>query len=357
MGSKLFSAKSLIILVLLLIIAAISIIFYTNRESTNGRPPLNPNHKLPYVGAISYFSSDSGIKSFKENFRNLDYISLFWYQVNSNGSISRRDQIKSEVENDILAFARQKNAKVLVGIENDEDAEKIDTILEDEGAREAHISEILKLLQDKSYDGVVIDYESLRQEQAEGFTEYMQQLSVAVRAVGGIVSISVNTETSGRVFHGIDIVEVSKVVDRLELNAYEEFGKESGPGPIASIDWVNTTIKNVIDQGVEPSKIILGTAHAGHDWITSPSEEFFKDTSAHDALHITSDSDSKWDETTQSTFFKYKDTDGREHVVWLEDSRSFEAKIDLAKSYELQGVFIWYLGGEDEKVWEVLSSN
>ncbi|MCH7541473.1 hypothetical protein IH981_01695 [Patescibacteria group bacterium] len=346
-------APVVLIVGVLLIIGVVSTIFYTNQECQKKWPLPNPNQKLSYTGAITYFSSDSGIKSSKENCSSLDYISLFWYQVNHDGSISRRDEIKDKKEADFLSFVKQNNKSVLVGIKNDEDSEIVDTLLDYEDMRKKHISEVLDLLKEKGYDGVVIDYENLREDQTEGFTDYMKELATALRSKGKIISISVNTETSGRVFHGIDVVEVSKVVDRLELNAYPEFGNETGPGPIASIDWVNTIIKNLIDQGVEPSKIILGTAHSGHDWITSPNEEFFNDTTTKEVLNTSSEKNAKlkWDEKTQSNFFEYKDEDGKKHVVWLEDSRSFKAKIDLAESYKLQGVFIWYLGGEDPRVW------
>ncbi|OGF99650.1 hypothetical protein A2153_03790 [Candidatus Gottesmanbacteria bacterium RBG_16_38_7b] len=62
----------------------------------------------------------------------------------------------------------------------------------------------------------------------------------------------------------------------------------------------------------------------------------------------------EWDEEKQADFFTYIDGNDQKHLVWLEDSRSFKYKIDLAKAYQLGGIFIWYLGGEDPEIWKVI---
>jgi len=43
--------------------------------------------------------------------------------------------------------------------------------------------------------------------------------------------------------------------------------------------------------------------------------------------------------------------------VFLEDARSFKAKLDLAHRKHLRGFSVWVLGPEDERIWDVLRND
>ena len=351
--------KQIPYVIILMVIAIIALYtFIAKPGSENDRPVPKPFHKLSYSGSIGIGKDkvEPGIASFRENYQKLDELSLYWYNLDADNKISRDESVTDETEKETVVFAKQKGKKVLFGISDHGEAEKADDILTDENIQKEHISNIISIIDEKGYDGVIIDYEDLRNEQEKDFTRYMRYLSEEVHSRGKILGVSVPIETQGKIFHGINIVDISKAVDKMHLNIYEEYGQESGPGPIASIDWVNIIVKNAINQGVEPNKIVLGTAHSGHDWIIKPEEEFLKDMSTSETLELLQKTKAqlKWDEEKQANFFSYSDNDGREHVVWLEDAQSLKSKIDLAKSYELAGIFIWYLGGEDPEIWKVI---
>lgn len=318
-------------------------------------PALNPDHQLRYSGSVPYFAAEAALESLRQNVNNLDTVTAFIYFLETDGAVTRREEVREEIETEIVRVVTQAGREVLVGIENDEDPDVVNALLQDADARQRHITEIVKLTQAKGYDGVTVDYENLQPEQTRPFIQYMKEFSAALHSAGKKVAISVNTETKGRVFHGIDVVALAPLVDRLELNAYEEFGEDTGPGPIASLGWVHTIVRNVVNQGVPPEKIVLGTAHAGHDWLTSGATEFFQDTTAAVVLERQRQARAVllWDDARQSHFYEYQDSKGRQHVVWVEDAKSFQAKVDLAKRYKLQGVFLWYLSGENPDVWQV----
>lgn len=344
--------------VLLLLIVGIVFAFFTNQNRQIEKTASKPWYKLSYVGSIGIGKDKvkPGIASFRKNYQKLDELSLYWYNLDSDNKISLDGSVSEETEKETITFAKQNGKKVLFGISDHGEAEKADDILTDEDKQNDHISNIISIIDDKIYDGVIIDYEDLRDEQEEDFTKYMRKLSEGIHSKGKILAVSVPVETKGKVTHGINIVDVSKVVDRMHMVTYEEYSKDTGPGPIASIDWVNTIIKNAIDQGVEPSKIVLGTAHSGHDWLMNPNEEFVKDMHTRETLSLLSKTKASvtWDKEKQANYFEYRDAEGRKHVVWLEDTQSIEAKINLAKAYQLQGIFIWYLGGEDPNIWQAL---
>ena len=47
-----------------------------------------------------------------------------------------------------------------------------------------------------------------------------------------------------------------------------------------------------------------------------------------------------FDEPSQTPYYKYY-SDGKEHIVWFEDARSVNARMELVNSYGLAGMSIW----------------
>src|SRR3989344_4976305 len=170
--------KRLIVLVFLIIIAGLIYIFSTNRTSTLNVPPPKPLHKLSYMGSIGIGKDkvEQGISSFKQNYQKLDHLSLYWYNLDSGNKISRDVSVSADMETDIIVFARQNGKKVMFGISDHGEAEKADDFLNSEENQKDHIAKIISLLDEEGYDGVIIDYEELRDDQEEDFTKYMRKI-------------------------------------------------------------------------------------------------------------------------------------------------------------------------------------
>ena len=64
----------------------------------------------------------------------------------------------------------------------------------------------------------------------------------------------------------------------------------------------------------------------------------------------------EYDERAQAPFFRYYDSDGRQHEVWFEDARSIRAKYALVGEYGLAGVSIWNLNSYYRTLWLLLES-
>ena len=346
------------LLIFLLIITGFIFLFSVLRGTFSEYPAPNPLHKLDYFGSVGIGKDkvEKGNASFMKNYTKLDSLSLYWYNLDEENKITRDESVSEKTEAETVSFAKENGIKVSLGISDHGEAQKADDFLGDEQNRKENIESIISVLESKGYDGVMIDYEDLRVEQEEEFTNYMKLLSAQIRSKGKELGISVPTETKGKITHGINLADISKIVDKMHLNVYEQHGKDTVPGPIASIAWTNDIIKNAVKQGVDPEKIILGTAHSGHNWIISPDEEFYKDMATDDTLELLQKTNAQlqWDNEKKANFFTYEDDSGKEHIVWLEDVKSFKSKIDLAKAYRLKGIFLWYLGGEDPEIWKII---
>jgi len=59
-----------------------------------------------------------------------------------------------------------------------------------------------------------------------------------------------------------------------------------------------------------------------------------------------------WFETPRHPrLFTYESSDGSNHIVWYEDTKSIPLKTALANSYNLAGVSMFALGCEDKSFW------
>jgi spore germination protein YaaH len=60
-----------------------------------------------------------------------------------------------------------------------------------------------------------------------------------------------------------------------------------------------------------------------------------------------------WDSTQAVTYASFENG-GTFEWLFLEDERSFRAKLALAREKKLRGFSVWVLGAEDERIWEAL---
>jgi spore germination protein YaaH len=317
-------------------------------------PSAQPQKQLLFLGTLSYFEVESGMSSFTNNVKQLNLIAPFWYQLESDGTVTRDKTISTDVETTIIQFSHAQNKKILLGLLNYGNADRVRKFLYDKRLQKQNIRNIMNMLNEKTFDGVDIDYEGLSDADSSAFTSYIVDLTTAAHDAGKSVSVSTIVEAKGQVFGGINIVEISKIVDRLDMQTYSEHGEYTNPGSIAGINWVESIIKNAITKGVSPDKIILGTVDAAHDWIVSPKLSFYSVTTTREALANLKKANARfeWINTDKNTIAYYTDDKGSKHEVWIEDVKSFQEKQKLARKYGLQGIFLWFLGGEEPDFWQ-----
>ncbi len=61
-----------------------------------------------------------------------------------------------------------------------------------------------------------------------------------------------------------------------------------------------------------------------------------------------------WDDTNKVNFTMYEHNWLNEYI-FVEDAKSFQAKLDLAKKYHLRGISVFDLGTEDPHIWDALA--
>ena len=145
---------------------------------------------------------------------------------------------------------------------------------------------------------------------------------------------------------GIDYEALGNNADFILIMAYE-YGYRFGPPlAIAPVNQIRRVLDYAITQ-IPSEKILLGISNYGYDW-TLPyvrGESDAPSISTVQALELAKRyrAEIQYDEESKAPYFFYTDDGGRTHEVWFEDARSFEAKMNLIKEYDLSGGFIWDL--------------
>jgi spore germination protein YaaH len=115
---------------------------------------------------------------------------------------------------------------------------------------------------------------------------------------------------------------------------------------------------------VPKEKVSLGIALYGYHWYAeSPVKPDGTEASnikgdyidADESFPLIKDYDVQvqWDPVDKESWFWFYRDDMREWV-FMPDARSFKARYEVVKTYDLAGFSSWVLGSEDPKVWDVL---
>ncbi len=329
--------------------------------------PENEVPKKKYVVAYyaeNYRGDPLAYTSMQENSNALTALSPFLYQVSSDGNIREK-----ESSFPIYNFINSKGLPFIPIIHNHDpktgfDKEIIHNILVSPEKRGALVNNILKMLQERDYQGINIDFENLYPEDRAYLNLFMKELWEKLEPNGFLVTMSVPAKTndypSSDWIGAHDYGTLSKYVNYMMIMTYDEHNSASSPGPIASIGWVKKVIEYALSQ-MPPEKILLGIAGYGYDWdltLNTARTRTFSNTLelarslAKEKGSSSLDEIIRWDTTALVPHITYIDSNGKAHEVWFENARSLMHKLDLVNQYRLSGIAIWRLGLEDPEIWQ-----
>ncbi len=148
---------------------------------------------------------------------------------------------------------------------------KVEEMFRNPGLQTRLIEELLEKAEADNVDGINIDFENLGTGSfiRDGFTAFMDELYQECRERDITLSVAVtrpgNTSWSACYDHGA----LSEVSDYVVLMAYDEhWGSSPVAGPVASLSWVEGSIKDVLDRGVPPEELVLGVPFYSRIWKT-----------------------------------------------------------------------------------------
>ncbi len=225
--------------------------------------------------------------------------------------------------------------------------ETLSAVLNDAELRTKLMEGILREVRNKNYYGVNMDMEYISPADRETYNDFLRELADHLHESGYILTVAlapkISADQQGLLYEAHDYEAQGAIADYVIIMTYE-WGYTYGP-PLAVSP--KNEMRRVLDYAVTaipPEKLLMSMPNYGYDW-TLP---YTRGTAARsvgltEALELALQYGAEifFDETAQTPYFNYTSADGMSHVVWFDDPRSVDSKLQLVREYGLAGVSWW----------------
>ena len=253
----------------------------------------------------------------------------------------------------LLALAKEFGAKTLLHLstlteQGSFSAQRAGAVLGDDAARGALIQNTVRVMREKGFAGVDVDFEYLGRALAASYAAFLRELADAVHAAGGYLMAALAPKTSddqpGVLYEGHNYAAIGQAADKILLMTYEWGFTYGPPMAVAPLNAVERVVQYAVSR-IEAGKLLLGFPNYAYDW-TLPYEAGLTRAATlgnEAAAQLAFDTGSEifFDEPAQTPWFSYTGMDGAVHEVWFEDVRSSFAKFGLVRQYGLGGLGYW----------------
>lgn len=292
----------------------------------------------------------------------LTYITIFTYGINEDGSLIPAD------DSSIISLSKSLGVAPLMHLSTltasgTFSSELASIILNDPELQNIIISNVLITLTEKGYYGLDIDFEFVLAQDSQKYVSFIEKLAVALNANGFILIVAlapkISSTQKGTLYEGHDYSGLGNAANIAFLMTYEWGYTYGPPMAVAPINNVKTVLDYAITE-IPPEKILMGIPTYGYLWRLPYVRGETKATSLSNitATEIASakNVNINFDSTAKSPYYYFTDDYGEESVVWFEDARSIEAKLNLVKEYKLLGVGYWNVDRPFPQNWLVLNA-
>lgn len=294
---------------------------------------------------------NAALASIVANTQGLNTISPTWFSVVDNAGT-----ISSLASADYVNQAHGMGLEVWGLIDNFNTNADTLTFLSDTQVRANIINQLMAQADAVGLDGINLDFESITEEQAPHYVQFIRELSIACRNRGLVFSIDNPVPMPYNRFYNRK--EQGIVADYVIIMGYDEhYSGSTEAGSVASLEFVKNGILDTLEE-VPAEKTINGIPFYTRLW-TEPfgggnmTSEAMGMQSAADYI-AANGMDTYWDDTVGQTVATLETEDAL-YFMWLEDEQSVAEKMKLVQENQLAGVAEWKLGLEKPSVWPVIA--
>lgn len=317
-----------------------------------------------------YYDNPASWESLERNIDQISIVAPGAYSVDEDGIVW------GEVDARVLRLARQHNVPVMPLVVNPGfNQETLTRFLNDPAAKRRAITTLVEESRRHGYHGIQVDFENLSINDRDAFTLFFRELATELHRGGHRISAAVvhrPDELAGPTqYHkwlfrnwraGYDLKALGEIGDFISIMSYNQHTRRTPPGPQHGMPWMREVIDYFRSQ-VPAEKLSLGIITGGMRWYTSQEDRItpemarsYSNTLSYSQAMGLLDrygATLRWDDEQQSAYTFYSNG-GTFEWIFLEDARSFAARVDLVEQYRLRGFSVWVLGPEDPAIWEHL---
>jgi Predicted glycosyl hydrolase len=292
----------------------------------------------------------------------LTYLTLFTYGLTPNGELIQID------DTEIIKIAKEYAVAPLMLISTilnvgDFNTELTNKILNSKSIQENLINNIVNNMKVKGYFGLYINFGFILLEDSLAYVDFIKELTDRLAQEGFEICVALAPniiDQSGVIYKGHDYEGLGKTATAVLLMTYD-WGKTLGP--TTSVAPVNM-MRQVFDYSITkipPTKTYIGIPTFGYDWTLQPiggiTIVHYLSNNAAINLAIEKNATIQYDEIAQSPFYYYVDTpDNIKHIVWFEDARSIDAKLNLVTEYGFRGISVLNIMEKFPQFWFIINT-
>lgn len=294
----------------------------------------------------------------------LSELSIFSYGFTEEG------ELVSPILDDMwmIDMANQYNTLSILtltplGANGNFDNNLISAIVRNPVSRDNLLDNLLIVMENKGYGGLDIDFEFIRAEDRDLFTEFVRVCTERMHEAGYQVSVALAPKTAadqrGLLYEGKDYRALGEIADHVLVMTYEWGYTYGPPMAVAPLNLVRGVLQYAVTE-ISPEKIMMGIPNYGYDWPLPYERGVTKARTIGSVeavrIAINQGAEIRFDDLAQSPYFSYE-INGIQHEVWFEDVRSLQGKFNLIKEFGLRGAGYWQVMQLFRANWLLLEDN
>ena len=322
-----------------------------------------PRRQKKRIIVNGYLEPHEGVVDrFREAAPALTYLTIFSYHALSNGDLQAPDPS----ENDLLQAVKSSNVKPLMAVTNISeggfDRDIATAILRSNDAQNRLIENVIRIMREKGYRGLNVDFEFLGSNTRRDYNRFIQKLTDRLHRENFIISTALAPKTSGEQvgewYEAHDYQFHGRTVDFVVLMTYEWGWSGGPPMPVSPITQVRRVVNYA--RSVMPSrKIVMSIPLYGYDWTLPYVEggEFARAVTFQQAINraVRYNARIEYHQNEAAPYFRYTDESGKQHDVYFEDLRTMDAMFKMVSDLDLGGISFWNLAFRFHPVWSQIT--
>nr|WP_317359807.1 glycosyl hydrolase family 18 protein [uncultured Tyzzerella sp.] len=296
--------------------------------------------------------NDSDAK--RKSINGLDVLSPTWFEIkNSNGDIEDKGSIE------YAKWAKEQGYQLWALVSNSFDAKITHDTLSSPEKRKKIINSLLQYAKKYNLDGINIDFENVAKADGDYYLQFIREATPIFKQNGLIVSVDMYVPTPWTAHY--QMKEVGKIVDYVIIMAYDEhYSTSKESGSVSSLPWAEKYMTEATKL-VDKDKLIMGVPFYTRVWTetkkpdgsVSVTSKSLKMDEARSLLE-NNNANIVWDETTRQYYGEYF-SDGTTKKIWLEDEKSMEERMKVARKLDVKGIAGWKRGHENDATWDIIN--
>jgi len=277
----------------------------------------------------------------------LDVVGVDGVLVAADGASVSSPSLDAEAHRD-AAHARGLQAQLLVSNYDERIGDFSEPVasalLSSPANRSAVVADLASRVSTGGWDSLMVDLEGLTADDSAGLTAFAGELRAAVGPdVRLDVALQAATTVEGYGELGYDVPALAASLDHLTLMAYDQHGpwEPDDPGPVGSLGWTIDSLA-ALTALAPTDQVVLGVAGYGYRWGGDEPAGQVSDEEARDRVGDAGGS-ARWDSTAAEQTATLADG----AVLWWQDARSLDTRVELARGLGLAGVAVWSLDLSD----------